>query len=96
MKIRLFGKVIELNEKNPGIDFFLNECCEFPTETFMKLEYSRLNKCAEPDDAFMKSLSLKDLTSLLRDGIIETLELEANLAGVSYDEEINHVKNAFK
>ncbi len=98
MKIKMFNKIITVDEKNPGIDFFLNECCEFPTEAFMKVAYGHKNLECSDNNALKKieDLSVSELLEVLKFGILETFEIEERMSGRSYQEVKEHVENAFQ
>ncbi len=89
MKIRMFNKIIEIDENNPGVDYFLNEFCEFPTEAFMNVEYSRKcyeenRSCPKDIDAVLYNMSAKELKDVLKFAIIDTYTVYESMTGRSY------------
>lgn len=76
MKINVFGKEIEFDENNPGIKYFLEECCEFPDENWIATEYERQNNIDLPENCYeiMKDLDKKDILNLMKNGILESIE----------------------
>ncbi len=99
MKIKLFGKIIELDEKNPGIDFFLNECCEFPTEAWVIMQYDCMTGNQKSEENIKKELSemsVKQINSILEYGILDTLNTAETYIGTQLKDKIEHVKNAYQ
>ncbi len=97
MKIRMFGKTIEIDENNPGIKFFLEECCEFPTESWMVVENNRMTRNNLTGDSAKNELSKKSIQQLkdiIRFGIIDELKLTSDGTGINLEKEIENVQNS--
>ena len=96
MKVRLFNKIITIDENNPGIKFWLEECCEFPTEAWFKIAYSHKNweKANKPTRPPV-DISAKEIEGVIQYGIIEALQDAQECIGKDLSKEIECVKNAY-
>ncbi len=98
MKIKMFEKIIEIDENNPGIKFFLEDCCEFPTESFMMIAYTNMNEIKYDESTYdtMKQLTYEQLMKTLIWGILNEIDTAEHTTGYKFPKEIEYVKNAYK
>ena len=99
MKIRVFDKIVEFDEKNPGIQFFLEECCEFPTESWFMAHYSRKRNNSLTEDEIRERFlyaSTQEIRDVLKNGIIESLEDAQEAVEKSLEKEIEDVRIYFE
>ena len=73
MKINVFNKIVEFDEKNKGINFFLEECCEFPTEDWFKVIHEQRLYSGENLPP-VEQLSVSELKKLMLIGVIQAIE----------------------
>ena len=98
MKIKIFGKIVNFDEKNPGLKYFLDECCEFPTESWVIVQYSCMTHCKDEQKLIdeLNKATLDEIKQVLKYGIFDTFNDAENSVGRKLDEERHYVELALK
>ncbi len=95
ISVNVFNKKIILNDKNKGINFLLNEMCEYPTENWCISEYALINNvdCITAKNS-LSSMTSEDLKRFVVSAMVHTIE-ESSLSNDS-EEFTESIKNEYK
>lgn len=94
ISVNVFNKKIILNDKNKGINFLLNEMCEYPTENWCISEYALINNvdCITAKN-FLSCMTSEDLKCFILNAIIHTIK-ESSFS-TDYEQITEIIKNEY-
>ena len=76
MKIKIFGKIVSFDEDNLGLKYFLDECCEFPTESWVLVQYASMMHLKDYEQAKkeLHAASIETIKETIKYGIFDTFD----------------------